>query len=39
MKNHLDFYIGADINYLTNFIAYEQNLFAEYISLLTAKSE
>jgi len=34
MNSHLDFYTGADIYYLAEFISYEQTNFYNYIEKL-----
>lgn len=39
MNSHLDFYTGADIYYLAEFISYEQINLCNYIEKLTKKNK
>lgn len=39
MNSHIDFYTGADIYYLADFLANEQQIFFEHISEITKNNE
>jgi hypothetical protein len=39
MNSHIDFYTGADIYYLADFVANEQQIFADYVNERVEKKE